>query len=199
MPGPAFGFSARFDASDFEQYLRDWETKIVPAALRSSLTGTARAVRKIARKRVESVVGITPRESTKRIRIARPRPGGPLVAWIFLNKKAIVLRDSKYKINPYRQAVASSRGVRYSRHRFPKGFELRVNGTRAYFYRRNGALQIAKFPMMPAGEQIIGTSVETDGARIWKKLVVERMSAALRRKGSDRTATFFENLDLDAG
>lgn len=185
-----FDLIAAVDLSEFERYLTTYEREVIPAVIVAALTSTMRAVRKRVRKRLESQVGMTARESGKRLRIARATPQR-YSAWLFLNRKAIVLRKTSAPVNPYVQAKESRSGVRYAKHRFPKAFPLTVDGVRGYFWRPGGApLRIAHFPMDPPGAAILEEGVVQYGGELWERTARDFLARALARRGSFRASEF---------
>ena len=181
-------FTAKLDASEFERYLTEFERSIVPGVIVGTLNGTMRAVRRKQLQRIAAVVGLTASETRKRLRESRARRDR-FAAFLYLNRRRVLLRESKAAVNPFVQAKAlkargkQGGGVRYASHFFPKAFELRVDGDRGYFVRnRHGGINVANIPMIPKGQTAFRQIVEADGARFFERYGRQVFTRALERR-----------------
>lgn len=172
-------YSVKGDLDQIRRHLSDMQRRVVPSVAASSLTGAARATRKAARADWKAQLGLPPGETGKRIRVSRASLRR-LSARIIVNIRAVPvirLRASQGK------SGTKAGGKSYA-HAWI-GRRKDGHGGDQVFVRRGESrtpIDVVKIPIVGTGTRAVESRVKSSGA-LWKKLFLERLNAALNRRG----------------
>jgi hypothetical protein len=173
--------SVRGDARDVTRHLNKLQRKLVPAAVVSSLTGTAREIRKAGLKWGKDRFSVPASALNKRSTVRRASRSN-WSASVSLNYRGM---------NPgrvFKTAKETKSGVRAGSHSFPHAFLVHGRYGHRYVAEREGKRR------MPIESQLIALDqlaqrfqrlTTTGGARIFRRLFTASLKRALQRKGFD--------------